>query len=75
MDSEERRQEEKTIRQILSKNSREKLRQRLDIDPSISAASEQDESSFEYNDKTSEYNMNIVIVEADYEGVENEFAD
>ena len=44
MDFEERRQEEHTIRQILSDDSGETLRQRLDIDPSLSAGSEQGES-------------------------------
>ena len=75
MDFEERRQEEHTVRQILSEDSGETSRQRLDIDPSLSAGSEQGESSFD--EKTVEYNMNITIdiVEADYQEVENEFVD
>ena len=75
MDFEERRQEEHTIRQILSEDSGETSRQRLDIDPSLSAGSEQGESSFD--EKTVEYNMNIAIdiVETDYQEVENEFVD
>ena len=75
MDFEERRQEEHTIRQILSEDSGETSRQRLDIDPSLSAGSEQGESSFD--EKTVEYNMNITIdiVETDYQEVENEFVD
>ena len=75
MDFEERRQEEHTIRQILSEDSGETSRQRLDIDPSLSAGSEQGESSFD--EKTVEYNMNITIdiVETDYQEGENEFVD
>ena len=71
MDFEERRQEEHTIRQILSEDSGETSRQRLDIDSSLSVGSEQDESCFD------EYNMNIAIdiVETDYQEVENEFVD
>ena len=75
MDFEERKQEEHTVRQILSEDSGETSRQRLDIDPSLSAGSEQGESSFD--EKTVEYNMNITIdiVETDYQEVENEFVD
>ena len=75
MDFEERRQEEHTISQILSEDPGETSRQRLDIDPSLSAGSEQGESSFD--EKTVEYNMNITIdiVETDYQEVENEFVD
>ena len=73
MDFEEQRQEEHTIRQIMSEDSGETSRQRLDIDPSLLPGSEQGESSF--NEKTVEYNMNITIdiVETDYQEVENEF--
>ena len=77
MDFEEQRQEEHAIRQILSEDSGETSRRRRDIVPPLLTRSEQDESSFEHNERFHEYNIDVAvdIVETDYQEVENEFAD
>ena len=57
--------------------SGETSRRRRDIVPPLLTRSEQDESSFDHNERFHEYNINIAvdIVETDYQEVENEFAD
>ena len=80
MYSEEQRQEEHAVRQILSEALGETSRRRrdiYDIVPPFSTRSEQNESSFEYSETFHDYNINICvdIIETDYQEVENEFAD
>ena len=77
MDSEEQRQEEHAVRQILSEDLGETSRRKRDIVPPLSTRSQQNESSFEYSETFHDYNINICvdIIETDYQKVENEHAD